>query len=176
MKLRTAVMLVDGSNIYATAKALGFQMNYKSVIDSWEGEVLKAFYFTALIEEQENFVKPLVDWLTYNGWTTITKAASEWMDPVTQKKKVKGNMDIEIATIAFEMALTGCVTDIVLFTGDGDFRFLVEALQRRFGIRITIVSSIRTRPPMCADVLRRQADAFIDIADWRGELERKQED
>jgi uncharacterized LabA/DUF88 family protein len=175
MRQRTAVMLVDGSNIYATAKALGFQMDYRNVINLWESaEVVKAFYFTALLNGQESFVKPLVDWLDYNGWTCVTKPASEWFDPITQTRKVKGNMDIEIATIAFEMAMTG-ITDIVLFSGDGDFRFLVEALQRRYGLCVTVVSTIETKPPMCSDVLRRQADVFVDLNDWREELSRKRE-
>ena len=162
---RQCVILVDGSNAYATAKQLGYQVDYKKVLDECDLPVLKGFYFTALIDGQQSFVKPLVDFLDYNGWTTITKPASEFLDPITGRMKIKGNMDIEIATIAFEMAQLPEVTDLYLLSGDGDFRFMVESLQRRYGLRVTVVSTVKTTPPMCSDVLRRQADVFLDMAD-----------
>ena len=162
---RQCVILVDGSNAYATAKHLGYSVDYKKVLEECDIPVLKAFYFTALIEGQVSFVQPLVDYLSYNNWTTVTKPASEFLDPITGRMKIKGNMDIEIATIAFEMAQLPQVTDLYLFSGDGDFRYMIESLQRRYGLRVTVVSTIQTKPPMCSDVLRRQADTFLDMAD-----------
>ena len=85
------------------------------------------------------------------------------------RRKVKGNMDIELAVDAMELA--GHVDQIVLFSGDGDFRPLVEAVQRR-GVRVTVVSTISSQPPMVADELRRQADAFIDLVELQSKIVR----
>ena len=71
-------------------------------------------------------------------------------------------MDIEIAIDMMEMAKK--VDHIVLFSGDGDFRRLIEAVQRE-GVRVSVVSTMRTSPPMVADELRRQTDAFIELQD-----------
>lgn len=184
--MRKAVILVDGSNVYQTVKQLGYQIDYVRVVDAFRNgddsmgrepmKVLKSFYFTALLPNSVNFVKPLVDFLDYHGWHTVTKPTSEWVDPETGRRKVKGNMDIEIAVIAYEMATAGVgLTDIILFTGDGDFRFLVESLQRKYGLNVTVVSSMETKPPMCADVLRRQADVFYDLSNMQDDIERRQE-
>ena len=129
----------------------------------------RAFYYTALMEDQEySPIRPLIDWLDYNGFTMITKPTKEFTD-ATGRRKIKGNMDIELAIDAMEMA-EHC-DHIVLFSGDGDFRRLVEALQRR-GVRVTVVSTIRTQPPMVADELRRQADHFVDLTALQPFLER----
>ena len=76
------------------------------------------------------------------------------------RRKVKGNMDIELAVNAMEMAPH--IDHMFLFSGDGDFRSLVEAMQRK-GVRVSVVSTITTHPPMVADELRRQADEFVDL-------------
>lgn len=166
-----SAILVDGSNIYSTVKALGFSVDYSKLLQSFEGTVLKAYYFTALRSENEySNVRTMIDFLQYNGWSTITKPTQEWVQH-DGTKKIKGNMDIEIATIAYELAPH--ITDLYLFTGDGDFCFLVEAIQRRFCVNVHVVSTIVTRPSMCADNLRRQADTFIDLHDMRPMIERK---
>lgn len=171
MRNRLALILVDGSNAYATAKQLGFQIDWKHVLEGCECEVFKAYYFTA-IAPGENPVRSMVDYLTYNGWTTITKPTSEWVQD-DGRKKIKGNMDIEMATTALEMAMSvRDLTDVYMFTGDGDFTCLVETLQRRWGLRVTVVSSIVTRPAMCADSLRRQADDFFEMSNFRAEIQR----
>lgn len=162
---KVTAILVDGSNLYASNKALGLpSIDYKKVILYFEGTVQRALYFTALPpKDEQSTLRPLVDYLEYNGWGLIQKEWKKFFDPVLKTEKVKGNMDVEITTMALELA--PYCTDIVLFTGDGDFRFLVETLQRRFGVRVTIVSTIKTRPAMIADELRRQADTFIDLVD-----------
>ena len=53
---------------------------------------------------------------------------------------------------------------VVLFSGDGDFRRLVESVQRK-GVRVTVVSTVKSQPPMASDDLRRQADSFVDLSD-----------
>ena len=157
-------MFIDGANLYGTARALGFDIDYRRLLNLFagKGRLLRAFYYTALMEEADySPLRPLVDWLDYNGYTMVTKPAKEFTD--TQgRRRVKGNMDIELAIDMLEMA--NHVNHVVLFSGDGDFRRLVEATQRK-GVRVSVVSTIRTQPPMIADELRRQADNFIDITE-----------
>ena len=159
-------LFIDGSNLYAAAKALGFDIDYKLLRQEFirRGKLLRAFYYTALLENDDySPIRPLVDWLHYNGFSMVTKTAKEYTDS-TGRRKVKGNMDIELCIDALELAPH--VDHIVLFSGDGDFRPLVEALQRK-GVRVSVVSTIRSQPPMIADELRRQADNFIDLADLK---------
>jgi uncharacterized LabA/DUF88 family protein len=155
-------LFIDGANLYASAKSLGFDIDYKRLLREFQGKgrLIRAFYYTALVEEQEySSIRPLVDWLDYNGYSVVTKAAKEFVDS-TGRRKVKGNMDIELAVNAMEMAEH--IDHMVLFSGDGDFRSLVEAIQRK-GVRVSVVSTVATQPPMVADELRRQADEFVDL-------------
>lgn len=155
-------MFIDGANLYAAARALGFDIDYKRLRDGFanEGRLVRAFYYTALVEDQEySPIRPLVDWLDYNGYTMVTKPTKEFTDSMG-RRKIKGNMDIELAIDVMEMAEH--VDHIVLFSGDGDFRRLVEAVQRK-GVRVSVVSTVRSNPPMVADELRRQADAFVEL-------------
>jgi uncharacterized LabA/DUF88 family protein len=167
---RTA-LFIDGVNLYSTAKALGFDIDYKRLLKEFQcqGTLVRAFYYTAVIEDQEfSSVRPLLDWLDYNGFTVVTKPTKEFVDANGQRK-VKGNMDIELAVNAMELA--DHVDHIVLFSGDGDFRSLVEAVQRR-GVRVTVVSTISSQPAMIADELRRQADVFTDLLELQSKLGR----
>lgn len=157
-------IFVDGANLYATAKALGFDVDYKKLLGLFraKGQLVRALYYTALAEDQEySSIRPLVDWLDYNGFTMVTKPTKEFTDSLG-RRKIKGNMDIELTVDAMRMA--DVVDHIVLFTGDGDFRALVAALQLK-GKRVSVISTLQTQPAMVADELRRQADQFIDIAD-----------
>ena len=157
-------LFIDGSNLYAAARALSFDIDYKRLLELFaeKGILVRAFYYTALIEDQEySPIRPLVDWLDYNGYTMVTKPTKEFTD-ASGRRKIKGNMDIELAIDVMEMAEH--LEHIVLFSGDGDFRRLVEAVQRK-GVRVTVVSTVRSQPPMVADELRRQADNFIELAD-----------
>ncbi len=156
-------LFIDGANLYATTRTLGFDIDYKMLLKEFQsrGNLLRAFYYTALVEDQEySSIRPLIDWLDYNGYRVVTKPTKEFVDS-SGRRKVKGNMDIELTIDALELA--PYIDHVVLFSGDGDFRSLVEALQRR-GVRVTVVSTISTQPPMVADELRRQADDFLDIA------------
>jgi uncharacterized LabA/DUF88 family protein len=155
-------LFIDGANLYATAKSLGFDIDYKRLLKEFQsrGKLIRAFYYTALIEDQEySSIRPLIDWLDYNGFSVVTKPTKEFIDALG-RRKVKGNMDIELAVDAMEMAEH--LDQLVLFSGDGDFRSLVEAVQRK-GVRVLVVSTNSTQPPMIADELRRQADEFIDL-------------
>jgi uncharacterized LabA/DUF88 family protein len=164
-------LFIDGSNLYAAARALGFDIDYKRLLDCFQakGRLIRAFYYTALIEDQEySPIRPLVDWLDYNGYTMVTKPTKEFTD-ASGRRKIKGNMDIELAIDVMEMAER--LDHIVLFSGDGDFRRLVEAVQRK-GVRVTVVSTVRSQPPMVADELRRQADQFLELQDLQPTIQR----
>ncbi|MFZ1989521.1 MAG: NYN domain-containing protein [Alphaproteobacteria bacterium] len=164
-------LFIDGSNLYAAAKALGFDIDYKRLLEVFanKGTLVRAFYYTALVEDQEySPLRPLIDWLDYNGYTMVTKPTKEFTDS-TGRRKIKGNMDIELAVDVMEMADT--VEHIIIFSGDGDFRRLVESVQRK-GRRVSVVSSMRTSPPMVADELRRRADNFIELDDLRSQIGR----
>jgi uncharacterized LabA/DUF88 family protein len=164
-------LFIDGANLYATAKTLGFVIDYKRLLKEFQsrGTLVRAFYYTAIIEDQEfSSIRPLIDWLDYNGYTVVTKATKEFID-ASGRRKVKGNMDIELAVDAMELAEH--IDEMVLFSGDGDFRSLVEAIQRR-GVRVTVVSTLASQPPMIADELRRQADVFTDLKGLQSKLGR----
>jgi len=164
-------VFIDGANLYATSKSLGFDIDYRKLLKEFQsrGSLLRAFYYTALIEDQEySSIRPLVDWLDYNGYTVVTKPAREFTD-ATGRRKVKGNMDIELAVDAMELA--GHIDQMVLFSGDGDFRSVVASVQRR-GVRVSVVSTITTQPPMVSDDLRRQADEFIDLMSLQAKIGR----
>ena len=159
-------LFIDGSNLYSASRSLGFDIDYKKLREEFmrRGKLLRAFYYTALIESDDySPIRPLVDWLNYNGFTMITKSAREYTDAMG-RRKIKANLDIELAVDAME--LSDHIDHIVLFSGDGDFKPLVEALQRR-GVRVSVASTIRSSPPMVADELRRQADNFIELADLK---------
>src|ERR671925_1480406 len=157
-------LFIDGANLYATAKALGFDIDYKRLLALFrsKGQLVRALYYTALAEDQEySSIRPLVDWLDYNGYTMVTKPTKEFTDAMG-RRRIKGNMDIELAIDMLEMAHH--IDHAILFSGDGDFRRLVEAVQRK-GVRVSVVSTIRSSPPMVSDDLRRQADNFIELQD-----------
>lgn len=164
-------LFVDGANLYAAAKALGFDIDYGNLLKVFrdQAHLVRALYYTAIIEDQEySSIRPLVDWLDYNGFTMITKPTKEFVD-ATGRRKIKGNMDIELAVDVMHLAQH--LDHIVILSGDGDFRYLVQAVQS-MGKRVTVVSTLKTKPPMIADDLRRQADTFVDLMDLRDKIGR----
>jgi len=164
-------LFIDGANLYAAGKSLSFDIDYRRLLALFrsQGQLVRALYYTALAEDQEySSIRPLIDWLDYNGYTLVTKPTKEFVD-ATGRRKIKGNMDIELAVDAMELA--DHLDHLVLFSGDGDFRSLVEALQHK-GKRVSVVSTLSTNPPMVADELRRQADQFIDLANLQDEIGR----
>jgi uncharacterized LabA/DUF88 family protein len=164
-------LFIDGANLHATTKTLGFDIDYRRLLTEFRsrGTLVRAFYYTAVLEDSDfSSIRPLIDWLDYNGYTVVTKAAKEFVD-ASGHRKVKGNMDIELAIDAMELAPH--LDDMVLFSGDGDFRSVVEAVQRR-GVRVTVVSTISSHPPMIADELRRQADVFTDLMELKSKIGR----
>ncbi len=168
-----AALFIDGANLYSASRNLGFDVDYRNLLEYFRKKlhVIRAYYYSAMLDTEEySPLKPLTDWLAYNGYTLVTKPAKEFTDSVG-RRRVKGNMDIEIAVDMLELAPV--IDHAVLFSGDSDFRRLVEAVQRK-GVRVSVISSIRTTPPMVADELRRQADQFLELADIAPEFTRRQ--
>ena len=166
-------LFVDGANLYHTSRSLGFEIDFAALLDYFRGGtyLVRAFYYTAIIETEDySPLRPLTDWLGYNGWQVVTKPAKQQADP-GGRLRIKGNMDVEIAVDMLELAPQ--LDHVVLFSGDGDFRRLVEAVQR-MGVRVTVVSTTRSQPPMIADELRRQADAFLDLEEIAPQVTRRQ--
>lgn len=168
-------LFIDGANLYATAKALSFDIDYKRLLTLFQGKgrLVRALYYTALIDDQDySPIRPLIDWLDYNGYSIVTKPAKEFTD-ASGRRKIKGNMDIELSVDVMEMMHT--LDHVILFSGDGDFRPLIESVQRH-GKRVTVVSTLATKPAMVADELRRQADQFVDLVDLEDDIGRSRSD
>lgn len=170
---RVAVF-IDGANLYAATRSLEFDIDYRKMLaemKSW-GRLLRVFYYTAIVEDDEySSIRPLLDWLDYNGFTVVTKNAKSYTDD-TGRRKIKGNMDIELAVDALETAPH--IDHAYIFSGDGDFTRVVEAMQRK-GVRVSVVSTLATKPPMIADELRRQCDEFIELNNLTGKIGRDPE-
>jgi uncharacterized LabA/DUF88 family protein len=165
-------IFIDGANLYGAAKALSLDIDYRRLKQEFArmARLVRIYYYTAIMDDAEySPVRPLVDWLDYNGYTLVTKPIREYTDILTGRKKFKGSMDIDLAVDA--MSLVDSVDHIIIFSGDGDYKRLAEALQKK-GCRVSVISTIVTQPPMISDELRRQADTFIELNDLRPYIER----
>jgi len=162
--MKKTVLFIDGANIFAATKSLRFDVDYGKLLKLYSGELLRAYYYTATIEDSQEFqsIRPLIDWLAYNGFQVVTKPTKRFIDE-QGREKIKGNMDKEIAVDMLELCSNNSVDRVILFSGDGDFKYLVQAVQRK-GVKCDVVSTIQTTPAMCADELRRVADEFFDLA------------
>ena len=169
---RTA-LFIDGANLYSASRNLGFDVDYRNMLDFFrrKANVVRAYYYSALLDTEEySPLKPLTDWLAYNGYSLVTKAAREFTDSAG-RRRVKGNMDVELVVDMMELAPR--LDHIVLFSGEPDFRRVIEAVQRQ-GVRVSVISTVRSNPPMIGDELRRQADQFIELSDIAPEFTRRQ--
>jgi len=162
---KTAIF-IDGANLYKAARGLGFDIDYKRLlaIGLEQSQLVRAYYFTAIQEDREQDyspLRPLVDWLDYNGYSMITKLAHEYTDS-QGRKRFKGSVDVELTVEMLNLAEH--IDHLILFSGNGDFRKAIEAVQAK-GVRVTIVSTMKSNPAIAADELRRQADKFFDLSD-----------
>lgn len=157
-------LFIDGANLYSATKALNADLDFKKMVDAFRDKavLVRAYYYTAVTEGEEfSPIRPLIDWLGYNGFSMVTKPVKRFTD-AQGHTRTKGNMDIEIAVDMLELAPR--IDHAILFSGDGDFRRVVQAVQAK-GVRVTVVSTLKTQPPHIADELRRQADDFVDLVD-----------
>ncbi len=167
-------LFIDGSNFYAATRMLNMDIDYAKLLRyfSTDTNLIRAYYYTALPEDQEfSSLRPLTDWLDYNGYAVVSKLTREFTDPETGKKRTKGNMDMEIALDMLKLA--PFIDHAVLFSGDGDFCRLLQDVQG-MGVRVTVVSTTKTAPSMAADHLRRMADIFVEMDNIRNEISRPQ--
>jgi uncharacterized LabA/DUF88 family protein len=165
------VVFIDGANLYATARGLDFDIDYKKLLALFreKSNLVRAYYYTVLIEDQDfSPIRPLVDWLDYNGYTLITKPAKDFTDS-NGRRRIRNSIDVDLAVDMLEIAER--VDHVVLFSGDSGYRRLIEAVQRR-GARVTVVSTTAGNTASVADELRRQADSFVDVRELRGEIAR----
>ncbi|MBM3560442.1 MAG: NYN domain-containing protein [Alphaproteobacteria bacterium] len=168
-------LFIDGANLYSAARSLQFDIDYKRLLELFRtrGNLVRAYYYTVLIEDQEySPIRPLVDWLDYNGYSLITKPARDYTDS-TGRRRIRASIDADLAVDMLELAPR--LDHVVLFSGDGGYRRLIEAVQRQ-GCRVSVVSTIRSQPPLAADEVRRQADNFIDLTELREQIERARGD
>lgn len=158
---RTA-LFIDGANLHSTLKTLPFDIDYRKLLEAFQahGRFVRAYYYTALVEDQDfSPIRPLVDWLDYNGYALVTKTAKEFSD-AAGRRRFKGDMDVELAVGLVEAA--DYLDHAFLFTGDSDLVAAIAALQRK-GVRVTVISSTRSNPPMASDEIRRAADTFVEL-------------
>ncbi|AEG57971.1 NYN domain-containing protein [Sinorhizobium meliloti] len=165
-------LFIDGPSLFSASRSLGFEIDYRRVLEAFRrrGYLLRVYLYTAVIEDDAHkSMRSWIDWLDYNGYQVVTKVAVKFTDFAGQQK-IKGNMALELAIDAMEQASN--VDHLVIVTGDSVFLALVEAIQRK-GRKVSIVSTMLSRPPMVADDLRRQADHFIDLATLQHEIARE---
>ena len=166
-------LFIDGPNLHYVTKSLGFVIDFKRLLFEFQrhGTIVRSYYYALISEKADQGARPLLDWLNYNGFTVLTKPTKEF-DNGEGPRKTKGNIGVELTVDALE--ISNRIDHLVLFSGDGDLRALVEAVQWR-GVRVTVVSTTRTKPPMVADELRRQADAFLELDDFKASIGRTME-
>lgn len=165
-------LFIDGVNLHLMATALGIKLDFRRLLALFaeRGELVGAFYYTTIVEDPEYAsIRPLIDWLGYNGFTVVTKTVREPAN-ASGRRRARGSMCVDLAVRALQMA--DQVDELFLVSGDGNFRSVVGAIQRR-GVRVSVVSTTSTHPPMVADELRRQADEFVDIADFAPAISRR---
>ena len=165
-------LFIDGSNFHSTTKLLNLEVDYLKLLNFFKGkgQMIRAYYYTALPDQSEiSPLRKLTDFLDYNGYTIVSKQTKEYTDHMSGERRVKGNMDMELALDMLKMSKH--LDHVYLFSGDGDFCRLLEDVQDR-GVRVTVVSSTHTQPKLIADSLRRKADAFLDIDDIYEDLSR----
>lgn len=166
----TAV-LIDGYNTLSTTKLLKFDIDFRKLLNLFQNKtrLVKIYYFASLRDNPADHdpMIPVIQWMMYNGYNVISKKMNEFMN--IDNIQSKGNMDVEISVTVLEMVKS--VDHIVLFTGDENFRFLIEAVQR-MGTRITVCSSMQCQPQIMSDDLRRQADNFIELNNLKSEIQR----
>lgn len=172
---RVAIM-IDGPNLFNTSKNLGFDVDFKKLLGLFEQNCLlhRAVYFNMLSERDDTTpVKPLVDWLSYNGYKTVTKPFREFTD-ASGTRRTKGSMHVEMAVEMMNMAQF--VEHFVLFSGDGELAYAVNAVQEK-GCRVTAVSTMKSDTgSTIADELRRKVNRFVNLDDVKGIIDKSVEE
>lgn len=167
------ILFVDGREFSACQRALGFNVDFKLLLSVYRARarLIRAMYYTTMVVQDEDSLRPLVDWLEYNGFRLFTKSLHEKVDR-EGRPYVRGNTRAEMAVDAVDMA--DHADHFVFFANDASFSHAAAVLQRR-GKRVSVVSTMMTDPPLVADGLRRQVDHFIDLASLESLISRDRE-
>lgn len=166
-------LFIDGQSLHYTAKALGFDIDFKRLLEDfgWRGFLLRAYYYAQVREDPDaNVLRPLLDWLAYNGFVvrqTISKDAHDTAD----RRKFKRNIGVNLAVDALELAPS--IERMFLFAGDSDLATIVRAVQRR-GVHVTVVSTMAAKPQVISEELRRSANSFLDLGALRAAISRRE--
>ncbi|MBN8990108.1 MAG: NYN domain-containing protein [Rhizobiales bacterium] len=167
-------LFIDGAYLASAAAALGFETDFKRLLQAFrlQGTMVRAAYYSASDDQPRAPLRPLLDWLAYNGYTVFGRKIRSYPGPDGVRKKLPR---IELEIVIHAMDLSPRIDHMILFSANGDFRRLVAAVQRR-GVRVTVVSTLHAPTLIVADELRRQADAFVELRDLRSSLERRSGD
>lgn len=171
-------LFIDGSNFYHTLRDLNLHVDYKRLLAyfSERGTLVQACYYTALLGEGQSpeWLIRLTDWLAYNHYTVCTREARSFRRRVQAEdgnwiwvNEIRGSIHVELTVDM--MTLAPYLDTALLFSGDGNYQYLIQAVQRT-GCRVIVVSSETTAESTVADELRRQADGFIELATISDEI------
>lgn len=155
-------MLIDGPSIYQICRSLDVEIDYQALrsIFADAGYLVQARYYTTILNDQlYSPLRPLIDWLSYNGFIVVTRTMKAGQDS-EQCRRLDHGIVVALAVDAIE--ISSRLDHVILFTGNGDFLRLVQLLQRRT-VRTTVVGTVNGPSSMSSDELRRQADTFVDL-------------
>ncbi|WP_188129507.1 NYN domain-containing protein [Rhizobium sp. RU20A] len=165
------IVFIDGAHFYFVAKSLDFEIDFQKVLAYFKSEayLVRANYYTAIAEDQEFIgLRPLVDWLDYNGYRVVTKAYKDLTDP-SGKKRVRSSMEMELACDLFEQIDTA--DHLIIIAGDSDLARLVQTAQLK-GKKVTVMSTLTGQLASISDELRRKADQFVDLSGFKEKFSR----
>lgn len=157
---RRVAIFIDGVEFDETLRCIDGAVDYRKLLGAFQehGRLLRAYYYAPTDEQALISMRPLLDWLTYNGYQVRVKGDGEHSERRSRQRS--RSMSIELAVDVLELAPH--LDTIVLITGDDAFKPLVAAVQAR-GITVSVVSTLKSKPAMVGNALRRQADEFIEI-------------
>jgi len=164
-KNEALAIIIDGASIHSASQSVDLQIDWHTFLTEFQnrGHLIRAIYATPIFEDEgeHNPLRPLIDWLDYNGFTTITRTARKEADDNGRFRIKNGNIHVDVTLAAIRLAKKA--DHIVLFSGDGSYEPLVKEL-KRMNVRVSVCCAKKS----AADGLRRNADEFIDLEDIRG--------
>lgn len=164
-------LFIEGPALYAAARSIGLDIDYRRLLGFFRQRsyLVRTLYYTPVSENEEFVtVRPLIDWLEYNGFYVVTKPVKVYVD-VAGRRKTKGSLHVDMAVHALQLAEN--LDHLILASSAGGFSSLSAALQAK-GKRVSVLSTLKSGPAFVEDDLRRRADQFIELADIRTDIER----
>jgi|SRR3990167_2647300 len=137
---------IDGANMFYTQKRLGWSVDWKKVKNHIEQDkdVFEWRYYVGIKDSDEKMLKYLKH-LNSVGFNTITKPLKKIKISGGEAPErdfiYKANFDVEMtADILLEKFK---LDEIIIFSGDSDFRYLVKKLKDA-GLKVVVFSSRKT--------------------------------